>query len=110
VTRSVEPRRDSSARTAPKGTFYTKPGAPAAGVVSLIVNSGPTETFRGTMRGRTPEGERTTVIVTRKGIGSAGRTWLTFNGGMKTTVVLTDQEAGQLPGLLGDASGARKPG
>lgn len=61
------------------------------------------------MRGRTPEGERTTLILTRKGIGSTGRTWLTFNGGIRTTVVLTDQEAGQLTGLLGDASGTRKP-
>ncbi|MGH4025710.1 MAG: hypothetical protein ACRDRV_14135 [Pseudonocardiaceae bacterium] len=60
------------------------------------------------MRGRTPEGERTTLIVTRKGIGSTRRTWLTFNGGMKSTVVLTDQEAGQLTQLLTGASGAQQ--
>ncbi|MCA1674397.1 MAG: hypothetical protein LC799_20145 [Actinobacteria bacterium] len=107
--RSVEPGHDRSALSAPKRTSRTNPGTPAAGVVSLIVNSGPTETFRDTMRGRTPEGEPTTLIVTRKGLGSAGRTWLTFNGAIRTTVVLTDQEAEQLTGMLGEASGARKP-
>ncbi len=69
--------------------------------------SGLDETFRAAMRGRTPDGELTTVIVTRQGLGHAGRAWLTFNGAIKTTVVLTDQEAGQLAGLLGDASRAR---
>ncbi|HKR48276.1 MAG TPA: hypothetical protein VJT72_01635 [Pseudonocardiaceae bacterium] len=67
------------------------------------------ETFRATMRGRTPEGEFTTLIITRQGLGHAGRAWLTFNGAIKTTVVLTDQEAEQLAGLLGDASRARRP-
>jgi hypothetical protein len=41
-------------------------------------------------------------------MGNAGRAWLTFNGAIKTTVVLTDQEAGQLAGLLEDASRARR--
>jgi biotin-(acetyl-CoA carboxylase) ligase len=71
--------------------------------------STPEEMFRKTMRGRTPEGEPTTLIVTRQGMGRAGRTWLTFDGGIKTTVVLTDQEAAELGGLLGDASSARGP-
>lgn len=71
--------------------------------------STPEETFRATMRGRTPEGEPTTLIVTRKGLGRAGRAWITFNGAIKTTAVLTDQEAGQLAGLLGDASSTRVP-
>lgn len=66
----------------------------------------PEETFRGTMRGRTPDGDFTTVIVTRKGLGRDGRAWLTFNGAIKTTVVMTEQEAGQLVGLLTEA-GAR---
>lgn len=70
--------------------------------------SGLDETFRATMQGRTPEGEPSTLIVTRQGLGHAGRAWLTFNGAIKTTVVLTDQEAGQLAGLLGDASRARR--
>ncbi|MGH3799101.1 MAG: hypothetical protein ACRDTD_03030 [Pseudonocardiaceae bacterium] len=71
--------------------------------------SGLDETFRATMQGRTPDGESTTVIVTRQGLGRAGRAWLTFNGAIKTTVVLTDQEAGQLAGLLEDAARARRP-
>ena len=71
--------------------------------------STPDETFRRTMRGRTPEGQPTTLIVTRQGLGRAGRTWLTFQGAIKTTVVLTDQEAEELGGLLGDASSARGP-
>jgi hypothetical protein len=65
------------------------------------------ETFRATMRGRTPEGEATTVIITRQGLGRDGRVWLTFNGALRTTVVLSDPETGQLVGLLGDARGIR---
>lgn len=60
-------------------------------------------------RGRTPEGEPTTLIITRKGAGRAGRTCLTFDGGIKTTLVLTDLESGQLTELLEDAGGARRP-
>ncbi len=41
------------------------------------------ETFRGAMRGRTPDGEPTTVIVTRQGLGRDGRVWLTFNGAIR---------------------------
>ena len=68
----------------------------------------PEETFRGRMRGRTPEGESTTRIVTQKSLGHAGCTWPTFNGAIRTMVVLTDQEAMQLAGLLGDVSSARE--
>jgi hypothetical protein len=65
------------------------------------------ETFRATMRGRTPEGEPTTLIITRQGTGQAGRVWVTFHGAIRTTVVMTDPETGQLLGLLGDARSAR---
>jgi hypothetical protein len=44
------------------------------------------ETFRGTMCGRTPDGQLATVIVTRQGLGRNGRVWLTFNGAIKTTL------------------------
>ncbi len=67
------------------------------------------ETFRGTMRGCTPEGDRATVIVLRRGLGSSARVWLTFNGAIKTTVVMTDPEAGELVGLLGDAQSGGSP-
>jgi hypothetical protein len=66
------------------------------------------ETFRGAMQGRTPEGEGATVIVLRRGEGPNGRVWLTFNGAIKTTVVMTNPETAELVGLLGDAQ--RAPG
>ena len=64
------------------------------------------ETFRGTMKGRTPEGYNATVIVLRRGEGLNGRVWLTFNGAIKTTVVMTDPETEKLVELLGDAQKA----
>ena len=65
------------------------------------------ETFRAAMPGRTPEDDPSTVIILRRGLGQAGRVWLTFNGAIKTTVVMTDLETSQLMGLLGDARDAR---
>jgi hypothetical protein len=69
--------------------------------------STPDETFRATMRSRTPDGEPHTVIVTRQGLGNAGRVWLTFNGAIKTTVVMTDPETVQLCELLTTATTTR---
>ena len=65
------------------------------------------ETFRATLRARTPEGDVTTLIVLRRGLGRAGRVWLTFDGAIKTTAVLTDPETVDLVGLLGNAQGSR---
>ncbi len=65
------------------------------------------ETFRATLEARTPEGDATTLIVLRRGLGHAARVWLTFDGAIKTTVVMTDPETVRLVGLLGDAQGAR---
>jgi hypothetical protein len=65
------------------------------------------ETFRGTMCGRTPNGKPATVIVTRQGLGRDGRVWLTFNGAIKTTVVMTNPEMVQLCELLNKATAAR---
>ena len=65
------------------------------------------ETFRGTMCGRTPDGQPATVIVTRQGLGPDGRVWLTFNGAIKTTVVMTNPETAQLWELLNKATAAR---
>lgn len=67
---------------------------------------GSDEIFRATMQGRTPEGEITTLIVLRRGLGRGGRVWLTFQGAIATTVVMTDPEAGTLIGLINDAQGA----
>jgi hypothetical protein len=70
--------------------------------------STPDETFRGIMRGCTPGGEPNTVIVTRQGLGSAGRVSLTFNGAIKTTVVMTNPQTVQLCELLTKATAARQ--
>lgn len=59
------------------------------------------------MRGRTPDGAFATLIVTRQGLGRDGRTWLTFDGATKTTVVMTNAEAGQLGDLLDKATVAQ---
>jgi hypothetical protein len=76
-------------------------------MISNQVYSGstPSEVYRASLPGRTPEGAPSTVIVTRQGVGAHGRVWLTFNGAIKTTVVLTDLEAAELRGLLGKATG-----
>jgi len=60
-----------------------------------------------TLQGHTTDGEPATIIVTRQGLDHAGRVWLTFDGAIKTTLVLTDQEATGLVGLVSDATGAR---
>lgn len=66
------------------------------------------ETFRGTVQGRTPDGDFATVIVTRQGLGQAGRVWVTFLGAIKTTQVLTDEQADQLAELIHAARRARR--
>lgn len=72
----------------------------------IAVNDNPPrdETYRTTLRGRTPEGELTTLIITRQGLGVAGRVWLTFQGAIRTTVVLTDEQVRRLADLLIGAS------
>lgn len=66
------------------------------------------EPFRATLRARTPDGEFTTLIVTRQGSGRDGLTWLTFDGGWTSTAVLTDPQAAELVAHLDQASGARR--
>lgn len=73
----------------------------------MVSGSTPDELFRATLRACTPEGEFSTVIVTRQGLDRAGRVWLTFNGAIKTTVVMTDPETRQLADLLSKATVAR---
>jgi hypothetical protein len=58
------------------------------------------ETFRGTLKARTVDGEPHTVIILRRGLGHQGRVWLTLNGAWKTTLQMTDPEAAQLVELL----------
>ena len=63
------------------------------------------ETYRGTLEGRAVDGCPATVIVTRQGLGQAGRVWLTFLGALKTIMSMTDDEAGRLADLLHAARG-----
>ncbi|MGH3906849.1 MAG: hypothetical protein ACRDTE_22105 [Pseudonocardiaceae bacterium] len=65
------------------------------------------ETYRGTMQGRDPDGHPATVIITRKGLGRAGRVRLTLNGSLRTTMVMTDEEAGRLIEVIDEARGLR---
>lgn len=58
------------------------------------------ETYRATLPARTLDGQLHTLIVTRRGLGTRARTWLTLHGAWKTTVELTDPEAIQLADLL----------
>lgn len=87
--------------------MVTEPTPPDV-YVSEGLHSGstPHETFRGVLRGRTVEHQPATVIITRQGVGAAVRTWLTFDGAIKSTVVLTDAEAVALGELLGKATDA----
>ena len=50
------------------------------------------ESYRRVLPFRTPEGATATVIVMRR----RNMVWLTFDGALKTTVVMGDQDAGQL--------------
>lgn len=63
------------------------------------------ETYRATLPARTPDGEQATLIVTRHGLGHAARTWLTFDGGWRSTAVLTDGQSARLVGMLDEAEG-----
>lgn len=67
------------------------------------------ETYRGTVQGRTPDGERATLIVTLQGLGQAVNTWVTFLGALTTTLAMTDDETDRLIELLHGARGAQGP-
>jgi hypothetical protein len=57
------------------------------------------------MKAHILDGTPTTLIVTRQGLGSAGRVWLTFHGAIKATVVMTNPETAHLVELLNKATG-----
>lgn len=50
------------------------------------------ESDRAVLAFRGPEGEAATVIIMRR----STRIWVVFNGAVKTTVALTDPQAGQM--------------
>lgn len=60
------------------------------------------ESYRATIVLRTPEGEHTTVIVMRRGCS----VWITFDGAIRTTAVMSDPEACQLVEAI---TAARRP-
>ena len=65
------------------------------------------ECYRATIRLRTPDGERATLIVLRRGRGQDGRTWLTFEGAIKTTVTMDSRESDEVTGMIKAAQCAR---
>lgn len=58
--------------------------------------STPYETYRTTMQIQTPEHGPATLIITRQG----SRTWLTLDGSIRTTAILTDQLVSELTSKL----------
>lgn len=59
------------------------------------------ETFRRVVEDlRTPEGARCTLIITGRGDGDRWRIWLTFAGGIRSTVVLTSRQAAAVVSAL----------
>ncbi|MGH8571504.1 MAG: hypothetical protein ACREX8_02865 [Gammaproteobacteria bacterium] len=46
----------------------------------------------------------TTLIATRRGHGSSGRWWLTFDGVLAATLTMSDEPATRLVELLSEAS------
>lgn len=59
------------------------------------------ESYRKVLAFRTPDGQIATVIVMRR----KSAVWLTFDGAKKTTVVMEDQDTGQLIEAVSHASG-----
>lgn len=60
------------------------------------------ESYRKVLAFRTLEAQPITVIVMRR----RSAVWLTFNGATKTTVVMGNQDAGQLIEAVSHASGS----
>jgi hypothetical protein len=58
------------------------------------------ESYRRVLPFRTPEGQAASVIVMRR----KSAVWLTFDGALKTTVVMTPQESGHLIEAVTEAS------
>ncbi|MGH4024148.1 MAG: hypothetical protein ACRDRV_06135 [Pseudonocardiaceae bacterium] len=57
------------------------------------------ESYRCVLALRTPEGQGASLIVLRRG----SAVWLSFHGAMKTTVTLTNEDAGRLIDAITEA-------
>lgn len=84
----------SQHRDTPPAPGHARPPAMTPQTYSESQSDRSVLTFRGI------EGGAATVIVMR----TRGRVWLTFNGAEKTTVAMTDPQAGQLIEALHAAS------
>ncbi len=60
--------------------------------------------YLATMQVQTPEDGRSTLIITRRGLGRAARTWLTLDGGIRCTAVLDRAQVEELRELLAAAA------
>ena len=60
--------------------------------------------YLATMPAQTPEDGRSTLIITRRGIGRAARTWLTLDGGIRCTAALDRAQVEELRELLAAAA------
>lgn len=54
------------------------------------------ERYRGTLSARNPDNEPATLIVLRRG----KHIWLTFDGGIRTSLAMTDDESTRLVELV----------
>ena len=69
--------------------------------------STPHESYRAKLPARTPEGDATTVIITRQSAHRAGQVWVSLHGAWRGTVCFTDDETDQIRTLLAAAKAAR---
>ena len=69
--------------------------------------STPHESYRAKLPARTPEGDATTVIITRQSAHRAGQVWVSLHGAWRGTVCFTDDETEQIRTLLAAARAAR---
>lgn len=67
--------------------------------MSMILHS-EIERYRATIELCTPDGERVTAIVLRRGCGRDERVWFVFDGALKTTLVMDDHEAGEVTSMI----------
>lgn len=65
------------------------------------------ESYRATIRLRTPDGAPATLIVLRRRRDHEWRVWLTFDGAIKTTVMMDGQESDEVTGMIKAAQCAR---
>jgi len=58
------------------------------------------ESYRATIQLRTPDGALSTLIVLRRGRGHDERVWLTFDGAIKTTIMMDNRESEKVISMI----------